>query len=102
MYFVHTNAETTCPQIEVGQNSACAVNILQLSQPLIHRTAILDFEVEADEACPTFISGCVQVETAGGELGNVDFPVQMEHTLTYVTLVTHLFLLETQFFPNPN
>lgn len=36
MYFVHTNAETTCPQIEVGQNSACAVNILQLSQPLIH------------------------------------------------------------------
>lgn len=66
---------------------------LQLSRLLTHGAAILDFEVVVGEGLPTFrvgnpTSGCVPFEIFDWELGNSDFPVQMECTIGFKVQVT--------------
>lgn len=56
--------------------------LLWLSVRLMSGAAIVDFEVEDGEVCPTFrvgnpTSGRVPVEISDWELGNSDFLVQM-------------------------
>lgn len=58
----------------------------------MQEAAILDFGIKIDEVPPNFrvvtSSGSVPVEISSWDLGNPDFPVQMECTISNTLIVT--------------